>query len=161
MPCFFRSASAIASAIFTLPLPILPVGGVNLAVVLPSVSVTSLPLRRPSTSDFEFASEPAKSEFSFTSWSRFSDQATSGASSSAINNMVLFMDTSYANKKHRRSVLHANGELRSDVNFFRRRSATELLLAQRFEEGDEIVDLLRREMQLAQHLLAVEMQAIL
>src|ERR1043165_6834655 len=90
-PCFFRSASASASAILMLPLPILPVDGMNVVVVLPSVSVTSLPSRSPSTSDFEFASEPAKSEYSFTSWSRFSARAASARPSMARSRMVLVM----------------------------------------------------------------------
>jgi hypothetical protein len=39
------------------------VGGVNVVVLLPDVSVTSLPEFRPYTRDFELSVEPARSEY--------------------------------------------------------------------------------------------------
>src|SRR5258708_249702 len=64
MPCSLRLASARASAMFTLPQPILPVGG-SIVVVVPDglVSLISVPSRSPVTSDLEFDSDPASAVY--------------------------------------------------------------------------------------------------
>src|SRR5258708_6814351 len=71
MPCCLRLAWASASAMFTLPQPILPVGGSMVVVVAPDglveVSLTSVPSRNPVTSDLEFDSDPASGVYLSTS----------------------------------------------------------------------------------------------
>src|SRR5438067_1208314 len=68
MPSCLTLSRASSSALLTLPLPILPYGGVNVAVVLPSVRLTVFPSRKPLTSDLALASDPASFSHSSTSF---------------------------------------------------------------------------------------------
>src|SRR5438093_11397811 len=84
-PCSLNLASVSASAMFTFPFPIFCVGGVNVVVLLPSVSVNCLLSRSPLMSDLEFASEPADVLYLSMRWDYACDAAAIGGERSIVH----------------------------------------------------------------------------